>query len=318
MQENTAKLQVTRFSTGALPSEQRHEAWLARDLPSISRVYKTDPQEPFNVSSETLALGELSINYADITAQHWTREKSLRRSWHPDGMVVALTLEGETQGDWNGRTARTSAGTLQVADLALPSEHISTRSKTILVNVPRAIAYRHGIDPAQLHGQAMRSGLVNFFSAHLQSLRQEAAHLPAGAAPDLARSVMALLQTALSHGMGTDPVAERADLAILARTLIEKELASSRLSIAALCRSLGISRSTLHRLFSQEGGVGAYIRERRLQLAHDAIRSSKQPLHIIAERFAFSDGAHLSRLYKARFGQTPGAMRKDRKADIQN
>jgi AraC-like DNA-binding protein len=66
-------------------------------------------------------------------------------------------------------------------------------------------------------------------------------------------------------------------------------------------------------LFAQEGGAQAYIRERRLQAALRALQAQghREPIGLIAERLGFSDGAHMSRLFRARFGITPSDARAD-------
>ena len=86
--------------------------------------------------------------------------------------------------------------------------------------------------------------------------------------------------------------------------------------MANLCRRLGLSRSSLHRLFEQEGGVQAFIRERRLEAARLALGdpANREPIYAIAERLGFSDAAHLSRLFRERFGQSPSDFRMQSRA----
>ena len=66
-----------------------------------------------------------------------------------------------------------------------------------------------------------------------------------------------------------------------------------------------------HRLFEAEGGVQAYIRERRLEAARLALGdpANGEPIYAIAERLGFSDAAHLSRLFRERFGASPSQFR---------
>ena len=96
-----------------------------------------------------------------------------------------------------------------------------------------------------------------------------------------------------------------------ARKEVQAHLGSPALTVANLCRKLGVSRSTLHRLFEEGGGVQAYIRDMRLEAARQALLNPENPERIgdLAERLGFSDAAHLSRLFKARFGETPSDCR---------
>ena len=63
------------------------------------------------------------------------------------------------------------------------------------------------------------------------------------------------------------------------------------LTIANLCRRLQVSRTTLHRLFEAEGGVQAYIRDRRLEAVRLTLAdaANAEPIYALAERLGFSD-----------------------------
>jgi AraC-like DNA-binding protein len=100
-------------------------------------------------------------------------------------------------------------------------------------------------------------------------------------------------------------------MAARARTEIRANLESPSLNVAGLCRRLNISRSTLHRLFESEGGVQTYIRNSRLDAGRIALLDSTNDERIgaIAERLGFSDAAHFSRLFRARFDETPSQCR---------
>jgi AraC-like DNA-binding protein len=108
-------------------------------------------------------------------------------------------------------------------------------------------------------------------------------------------------------GFREDP----ATLVLRARNEVQAHLGSPSLTVNNLCRKLGVSRSTLHRLFEAGGGVQAYIRDMRLEAARQALLNPENLERIgdLAERLGFSDAAHLSRLFKARFGETPSDCR---------
>jgi AraC-like DNA-binding protein len=97
------------------------------------------------------------------------------------------------------------------------------------------------------------------------------------------------------------------------RDLIAERLESSTLGSAMLCRHLAISRTSLYRLFERDGGVQAYIRDRRLDAVRVALcdADSRDTIAMLADRYKFSDSAHLTRSFRLRFGTTPGAYRRD-------
>jgi len=85
------------------------------------------------------------------------------------------------------------------------------------------------------------------------------------------------------------------------------------LSLASVARHVGLHPATLavgFRRFHRRS-VGEYIRELRLRYAREALRRSRQPLAQIAVEAGFYDQAHLGRHFKARFGISPAALRRD-------
>jgi len=305
-------LSLQGFSTDALPAGQRHEAWAQRDWPSLAPAYRCTPLEPFDVASERLQLDGITIQFAEVTGQSWVRDASMIKSWTPDCLLIALTVEGGARGEWGRVSARTGTGSIQFADLTQASSHVSSASKTIAIAVPREIAARRGLVVEALHGVATRSAAGSLLVAHLLALREAAPGIPKSSEQILARGVLDLIVLAAqSAGQASEPEASPRGLSLMARGAIERSLGSPTLGPARLCRSLAISRSTLHRLFEQEGGVQAYIRRRRLEAARAALEEpgSDEPIRAIADRLGFSDAAHLSRLFRSRFGFSPSDCR---------
>jgi AraC-like DNA-binding protein len=245
----------------------------------------------------------------------WRRDQAMIRSWNPDSLIVAITQFGTAQGLFGTRSARTGPGSVQLVDLAQPSLHDSTSSRTILLTVPRAVATASGVDVSSLHGEVLHSTTAAMLGPHLLALRDA---LPELAGEDVARAertVLDLLSLGVrgsGRGEGRVRVAGRT-AAMLARQQIEAMLDSPALTIASLHRRLGISRSGLHRLFEAEGGVQAYIRARRLEAVRRALADPvvTESIHMIAERFGFSDASHLSRLFRTRYGMTAGDYRRE-------
>lgn len=96
----------------------------------------------------------------------------------------------------------------------------------------------------------------------------------------------------------------------LAERVIEERLGSAMLTVVKLCRWTGMSRSSLYRLFDADGGVQAYIRDRRLERVVAELRSpSAGRVSDIAERWGFCDAAYLARVFREVHGMTPSAYR---------
>jgi AraC-like DNA-binding protein len=306
-------LGLHRFSTSDIPAQDRHEAWVNRDWPSLAPVFRTEPLEPFAVASESLRLGQIFVHYTTITAQRWVRDRDVLRSWAPDALTVVLTLEGEAHGMFGKRAFRTGPGSVQLYDLGQQSSHVSSASRTILVIIPRVVATARGLDVAALHGLVLHAGAAAMLAPNLLSLREAAPALSDEEGALLGGTFLDLLVLALASAgrPGQVAVTGRSASALIARRTIEQRLGSPALTIANLCRELGISRTTLHRLFETDGGVQAYIRGRRLEAVRLALGdpAGVEPIYALAERFGFSDAAHLSRLFRTRYGFTPSDQR---------
>jgi AraC-like DNA-binding protein len=308
---------IERYSTAHLPLTDRHSAWMNRDWPSLAPVFRTIPTEPFDIVSDRLQLGHIAVQFCRISGQRWERDPSMLRSHNPDALCVAITLQGEAQGIMGDKAFRTGVGSVHLSDLTQTSAHISTASQTILCMIPRAAAAQRGLDVASLHGVVLHCGAAAMLGPHLLNVRRAAPELAAGDGPLLERTVMDLL--VLAVGASGREVRLRgssraATTLIVAHEEIERRLESPSLTIANLCRALGVSRTTLHRLFEEEGGVQAYIRIRRLEAARRMLADPEngEPIYVIAERLGFSDSAHLSRLFRGRWGLTPSDYRANR------
>ena len=80
--------------------------------------------------------------------------------------------------------------------------------------------------------------------------------------------------------------------------------------LKTLARVAGLSGYHLIRVFRKATGLSphAWLVDRRVHLAAQLIRAG-EPLSLIASRCGFSDQSHLTRLFKARLGVTPGQYR---------
>lgn len=73
---------------------------------------------------------------------------------------------------------------------------------------------------------------------------------------------------------------------------------------------VGVSRSSLYRLFAVEGGVARYIWRMRLSRAYSCLlRREETKVASVAFRFGFRSEAHFSRAFRRRYGVSPSAAR---------
>ena len=93
-----------------------------------------------------------------------------------------------------------------------------------------------------------------------------------------------------------------------------RENAANEVRLDDLARAANMSPFHLARLFTRQYGLPphAYLTQRRLELARDMLLASPDGpgLAETAQATGFSDQSHMTRLFRRRFGVTPGHLRK--------
>src|SRR5699024_8192577 len=111
------------------------------------------------------------------------------------------------------------------------------------------------------------------------------------------------------------PCAPDEALRIVAFDFIRENLSDSQLSSDYIAGAHGISVRTLHRLFEdEERGVAELIRNWRLEAVYKDLQDPRfRDLTIlsIGVRHGIGSQAQLTRLFRAKYGITPGAFRRE-------
>lgn len=310
---NSDRIEITRYSTADLPPDERYAAWLRHDWPRQDSVFRTHPSEPFDTDFSAVQLGEIGLLFVEITAMRWERRLVDIRSSDFDPIVVNMMTRGLAQGDLGGRAFRQEAGTFHFHDLAKPSIHVSSASRTFTLIVPRpvAIAWFGAID--DLHGLVVSDPFAAVLIALAEAIWRAVPTLSVASAPALGRSFMELLTAALAEVRPTllQPATAEAALRRRAEAEIERRLRGS-ITIAELCDALKVSRARLFAVFHAEGGVLSHVATMRLERARAALADLEraEPIGQIAERLGFSEASHLSRSFRQRYGMTPRDYRR--------
>ena len=108
---------------------------------------------------------------------------------------------------------------------------------------------------------------------------------------------------------------EENSFAQLAKSYIESNL-QKPLSVATLCRSLGVSKNALYENFRTVFGktVNEYITDMRLKKAKKLLCGSSLSIDSIAEQTGFASYTYFSRLFRKKYHLSPLAYRKTQKA----
>jgi AraC-like DNA-binding protein len=157
-----------------------------------------------------------------------------------------------------------------------------------------------------------REGLGGLFAETMR--RVHALPDEGGALEVIGRQLVELLALALDRQAETTAgaaTAIRAAHLARAQDAIRRRLGDPGLSPDAVANACGISKRYLHELFSDtETTVAGYIREARLAAARELLElPGELSLAEVAYRFGFSDQAQFSRLFRARYGQSPSGWR---------
>lgn len=95
------------------------------------------------------------------------------------------------------------------------------------------------------------------------------------------------------------------------RAYIDANLGDESLGIASLIRAFGVSRSTLCRLFGDEGGVSRYIRQRRLGYAYKHLMDQPRcSITWLLYELGFASERQFQRAFHATYGISPAQWRK--------
>lgn len=84
-----------------------------------------------------------------------------------------------------------------------------------------------------------------------------------------------------------------------------------RIAVADMCQRSGLPRATLGRAFRRATGRSplAYLLELRLAEAERLLATTHQGVAAVGRTVGFADPTHFIRLYRRRFGRTPGQSR---------
>ncbi|MGY3607953.1 MULTISPECIES: helix-turn-helix domain-containing protein [unclassified Bradyrhizobium] len=184
------------------------------------------------------------------------------------------------------------------------------------LHIPRAMAPAFLRD-SDVNGAVLKEGRAGtaLLTRHIEGLWSSLADL----APDeIAASVDAAFVIAsgsLHATMPLQPEHRQAMSRTVLRSIqsfIQDRLADPRLGPDVICAAFRISKSTLYRLFEQEGGVITHIRACRLDRCWQKLRTQGReagPITSLAYDCGFNSDVSFSRAFRRRFGVSPREVR---------
>jgi AraC-like DNA-binding protein len=307
-------IESTLLDTERVPTHDRFALW-REALSATHEATLPEGADPsgFQAYARGWNLGPFLLIETRATAQRLARSPRAIRSDQIDHYVIRLQRHGCWTGEANGRAVVAQPGSVMALDLARPSDAIGTGIENINLLVPRE-ALDTIVPPIDMHGLFLHGATAELLRSHLETLVAALPYMPSDSAPDVARATCSLVAACLAPSRATAARA-RVPLALARlaeiRRYIDRHLQSPELSPDAVCRALGLSRSTLYATCEPVGGVAALIQRRRLERIHAILTDPGERRRIseIAFQYGFVSKAHFSRAFRNAFGCSPREAR---------
>lgn len=277
-------------------------------------VSDINPDQPFFTDNLVYRFGDYVIGRGRSVGQVLVRGPGEIRRSGLDSVAVMLDLVG-MKGDADGRDVNAPPGSFHLRDLARPSAFRVDAVDAIVLAMPRDRAPAWLINQ-NLHGTSMDGTpeISRLLTGHLMALLEAAPGLSVEEGVVSIEAALVIAERAFTNtGQLTATQSETVyrRLRASAAKLIDQRLHEPDLKIDQLVRALGASRATLFRAFASSGGIGLYIKQRRLEKARAALlaREGRSPsVAEIGRAHGFTSESHFSRSFQDRFGDRPGAL----------
>jgi AraC-like DNA-binding protein len=301
-----------------VPDHERFDYWQRQGSlyfePSL-----IDPADrpSFRMSGSMLTLGSLVLVRCGGSRQIYTRSEAHLNRDQVDLWILDVLLEGGGEVEIESDISVMEPGDLFLLDLQRPSRFRLGPHQRLTALFPRTLLHRVYPRLPDLHGASLSrtSASGRILLAYLLQLEEEGGDATAEEAEAMSAGLVALI--ACLFGAQVPAESEQQRLVQDIFHYLTVHLASPDLAAERVADEFGLSRSGLYRLLEPYGGIAAWIREQRLQLAcRLLLRARYEGRHDLLIRdlafgVGFTNEAHFSRLFKQRFGVTAAQLRRD-------
>jgi AraC-like DNA-binding protein len=267
----------------------------------------------FRLLAEAWKLGELVLNRNTNTAQlTYTRGHTHLRKVDPEYLHLRVLRRGASILNIDGRDYLQSAGKIHLVDYS------RTMTATTMAVIQQGAFIPHsaiGYDPS-IHPPIIEIDLLSplghilgdFIDGTFDQIQTMDAKSAAEFEPSFCAFVSAFVRNTLPEEVRPLFQAERSNSM---HRFIDQNIHLSEIGIESLLAKFGAARATIYRDFENDGGVGRYVMERRLEKACDELgrcQPQRGLVQEIAEKWHFSSTSYFCRLFKQRFGVSPGEI----------
>jgi AraC-like DNA-binding protein len=315
--ETAAQAGIVRssFSTDASEANRQMLAWRERVghvvdvLPSAAQL-----TEGFRGRIDRYSVGRLV--FTDAVTEAMTLERSVARVSTDERRNYAFHVfaQGKISTEMGVQKKRSAADSTQgiiAFDLDQPFRVERSECHLLTMFVPRAMVEAALPDADSIHGRVVQQGapLTQLVMNHALALSRELPNMGAAqAAHELDAGAQLLLAAFRKQASLTGDARAAVQAAVMSqvRRYVEANLNAPDLSPSSVVDALHLKRATIYRWFEHEGGLGAYIRNRRLREAADELVRFPH-LHVIdiAYGLGFNSASDFTRAFRRAFGLSP-------------
>jgi AraC-like DNA-binding protein len=317
--DSRSVISTSRFSTRGLGPDEQFLAWRQR----VGHVVDAPPSKAqvaggFRGEIDLYATG--GMVFTDCSTDSMLLERSVARVSTDSrrDYVFHLFLEGEVghvTGMHKKRSAPGSVRGIVAFDLNQPFRVERPECRLLSLFVPAALVDEQLRDGAAIHGRIVQQGspLTGVVFDHMAALARDIQRLDAAGAIGALHAGAQLLVAAFrkdAHLSGTGRAALQAAVMGRIRRYIEANLHHGDLTPTSVVQALQLKRATIYRWFEHEGGLGAYIRHRRLREAADElVRYPHLQVAEIAFGLGFQSASDFTRAFRRAFDMSPQDLR---------
>jgi len=254
----------------------------------------------FEATEKVWQIGDIAFAVIDASPDHLLRWEHKKKP-AVDNWVVSVKSSGASS-----TADSTSRRKLGITNLTAPHA-CESEGRLIALFLPYNTVDA-SLDPEIADEDAQ------FLADYLILLHHNLTHLRRSNVARVAEATIHMLAAVLAPSHDKLAQAQAPiDAVITTRAIreIDAKLADPGLSPEYLCKSVGVSRSRLYRIFEPAGGISNYIRRKRLLETRRALADSANVHSIarIAENMGFTDPSTYSRMFKREFGLSPKEVR---------
>jgi AraC-like DNA-binding protein len=311
-------------STNRVGRHERFAFWqaISQTLRPVPLDAFCDDTDDFRAELCSRSLGAVQVASL-VAAPYWVqRSRRLIRQFDPERYHLMVSLRGNGLATQGRQEATLAPGDMVLYDSSRPMlarSGIGEPSLRILTAtfpremLPMPEQVVRSLLAVPLPGSA---GLGKVVARFLADMIPGLGNGRLTGSAHLAEAVIELICAVLSDRIGSndvDSAARRRALLLSAQKFIREHLADAELSPQMVASAHFISLRSLQLLFSAQGTtVSGWIRDQRLDRCRRDLSTpslAAVPVRNVGARWGFTDAAHFSRTFRARFGVPPGEYR---------